>query len=47
MNSYLNKQQLDNLLDHKYVTCDLTPLDKMMNVYWNFLVKMIPKVINY
>jgi hypothetical protein len=45
MPHYLTNNQLDNLLDHKYVTCELTPLDKYMNVFWNSLVNKVPHVI--
>ncbi len=38
---------MEVIKEHKYVTCEYTPVDKILDYYWNFLARIIPKVLFY
>ena len=42
----LSKQELENLSNYKYVTDDWTPLDKIFDYWWEFVVRLVPLVSN-
>ena len=42
----LSDTQLENMKNYKYKPSGWTKLDKILDIYWCFVVKFIPKVYN-
>ena len=40
----LTEEHISNLKNYKYASCEYTPLDNLMNHFWKFAAKFIPKV---
>jgi hypothetical protein len=41
---YITQEGLDNLRKYKYVSGGYTYFDKLMNHWWEFVVKLLPMV---
>ena len=44
---YITEEGLENLKNYKYVSGGYSEVDKIMNPYWEFVVKLIPLVKSY
>lgn len=42
MQTDLSPNELDNIVNYKYKTTELTFIDKIMTPFWNTIVKVIP-----
>ena len=40
----LEDKHITNLKNYKYASCEYTALDKIMNHFWLFSVKFVPRV---
>lgn len=43
---FITKEGLEELKRYKYVSCGYSFMDKIMNHWWEFFVKLIPLVSN-
>lgn len=42
--AFITPEGLENIKNHKYVSGGYSMVDKYMNYYWEFCVKLIPMV---